>query len=1078
MPEDTHTRQYSFFSKDPPPDLSYPMNAPNHRATIELIRQDIRDSENYMIITGYTSLEYLIRQFGDDLSAQEKTEIVLGNEPVIRTHFQSVRPEVRPAVSSASSLPEEIRAFWLEKGISVLLNRPVLNLIEKIKSGEVSFFYRSNLHAKVYKGAGAVMLGSSNFSKPGLETQLEANVRYTKGQAGFEDVTMIADYYHDGAEEWNEEMIQLLEELLRAMTWQETLARAVTLITEGGWIDQYPDAWKNRRSVRLWPTQKKGIAQALYLIERQGSVLVADPTGSGKTRMGAKLLEALLNRLWLQLKQHRSRYQIICPPLVSDGWEKELRHLDWNTSSPVSHGLLSNPNNASSRAAIDAIKEANILLIDEAHNYLNKTSARSRSVIINRADHVVLFTATPINRKSDDLLRLVEILGLDNLDDDAYKTYRELLKAKDQRSPEKMDRLKRYINRFMVRRTKKDLNEAIDQEPESYRDEHNRLCRYPVSTPRMYKTMESEEDIRLANEIDKRVKQLTGVIYLATLKADGYDRSTNERQKAFLKKRLSMAPALTRYNIRNMLRSSRAALVEHLLGTEEAMKQFGIKDFKTGNTGNILDKVRELKKRPPKTNLTIKLPDFLNEPEEWRACCVREEKLLTEIANFAIRISDRRERGKAKKITELIDQEGMILVFDTALITLNLMNQILNEMGYGKKAMVVTGSTGSTKKLLKESFALEAEANKMAALCSDALAEGVNLQRASAVIFLDMPSVIRIAEQRIGRVERMDSPHKKVSVYWPDDSDAFRLKTDRNFFQRHQMVESLIGSNIRLPDEMTERSTRFEEETLSAEQVIEALEKHQEEDRSWEGFEDAFSSMRALVSGEKKLISEEAYNQALDLGEKQKGAWISVIKTGEPFVFAAVENTGISAPYWVLRTGKKKTVQEINEIVTYLRKYLPESEPMPFDKDAEAQLKQMANWLIKHEQETLPNKKKNALNQMKKILPKWLKNANDQSKSWQFKVRDLNNIASGKFGAGTVDYYELANRWLDIAQPILIHWLEEERRSRKNHNIRLQDVNSYLADNPIPEADLNHILDNLPQVKPADERIRAIIIGV
>lgn len=63
------------------------------------------------------------------------------------------------------------------------------------------------------------------------------------------------------------------------------------------------------------------------------------------------------------------------------------------------------------------------------------------------------------------------------------------------------------------------------------------------------------------------------------------------------------------------------------------------------------------------------------------------------------------------------------------------------------------------------------------------MSEGLNLQQASAVVLLDMPSVIRIAEQRVGRVDRMNSPHEEIEVWWPDDSDAFSLKTDKKVFQ-------------------------------------------------------------------------------------------------------------------------------------------------------------------------------------------------------------------------------------------------------------------------------------------------------
>jgi len=1077
--------QGDIFQTPPVDAKAYPLNAGGQEPASRFIRQDIRESNNYLIITGYSSLAYLIEELGKPkLNARNCVEVVLGNEPLALASVASggVLGNRQPVYSStrALRLPDEIRQFWLAQGISVLLNGPVLNMIEKIKFGKVSFFYHTNLHAKVYKGDGAVMLGSSNFSAAGMGAQKEANVRKEFGEEGFTEIGSIATYYRQLAHEWNEEMIGLLEELLREMSWQETLARAVALILEGSWIEKYPDAWRLNRSSRLWPTQRKGIAQALYLLERQGSVLIADPTGSGKTRMGAKLLEALLNKLWIQLKPHRSRYMIVCPPLVREGWRQELRHLDWNTSDPVSHGLLSNPEHRASAEALENVKRAHILLIDEAHNYLNKNSIRSRSVVVNRADHIILFTATPINRRSDDLLRLVEILGLDNLDDEAYKTYKELLGSKDSRSPEKMDQLRRYVNRFMVRRTKKELNEAVDQEPDEFTDVMGNKCRYPVSRARLYKTGETTADKEIAAQIEELIQHLKGIIYISNLTADSYDRQTPEREQAFLKKRLSMGAALTRYNIRNMLRSSRAALVEHLAGTTEAMREFGIDSFKQSDTGNIIERVETLMRDLPATNLKIELPDFLTQKEVWEETCRAEIEALRQIQHLATKMSQAREEGKASQIIKMIDKHGMLLVYDTALITLTLMQQLLAEKGYDDKAMVVTGSTGKTKKMLTSGFALEAEKAEMAALCSDALSEGVNLQRASAVLFLDMPSVIRIAEQRIGRVERMDSPHKEVFVYWPDDSEEFRLKTDRNFYQRHQMVESLIGSNITLPEELMERSDEFEEESLTTEQVIAAFDDHQEKDRSWEGFEDAFSSLRGLVSGKKAMVDEPLYDEVKRMNQTT-GTWISVVKSPVPFTFLALEGSDSSAPSWLLRIGDEKPIAEINQIAAWFQKNLRNAEQDDFNDAAEKQLREAVHWLNRHEQEMLPNKKQNALNQIQKVLPQWLKNAeslkiDDETLGYMKKLSDLIKTKPGA-SEPVPDWYELANRWLDITQPVLIYWLENERRNRKYQNIRLQDINGYLKKHPHGLRELKHLLDELPIIEPAEKRIIAVIIG-
>ncbi len=62
--------------------------------------------------------------------------------------------------------------------------------------------------------------------------------------------------------------------------------------------------------------------------------------------------------------------------------------------------------------------------------------------------------------------------------------------------------------------------------------------------------------------------------------------------------------------------------------------------------------------------------------------------------------------------------------------------------------------------------------------------------------------VVRIAEQRAGRVDRMDSPHQTIEAWWPQDAPEFALSSDEHFLERYETVESLLGSNMPLPDEM------------------------------------------------------------------------------------------------------------------------------------------------------------------------------------------------------------------------------------------------------------------------------------
>jgi hypothetical protein len=70
--------------------------------------------------------------------------------------------------------------------------------------------------------------------------------------------------------------------LLQVVTRQEALARACAELLEGDWAQGVVS--NQEHSAQPWPSQAADIAQALWVVENLGSVLVADAMGSAKTR--------------------------------------------------------------------------------------------------------------------------------------------------------------------------------------------------------------------------------------------------------------------------------------------------------------------------------------------------------------------------------------------------------------------------------------------------------------------------------------------------------------------------------------------------------------------------------------------------------------------------------------------------------------------------------------------------------------------------------------------------------------------------------------------------------------------------
>jgi hypothetical protein len=162
---------------------------------------------------------------------------------------------------------------------------------------------------------------------------------------------------------------------------------------------------------------------------------------------------------------------LACPPAVRETWQREALNCGVSIM-PVSHGLLSRPVRTGQRIEVGHVNRAQVLAVDEAHDFLSEESNRTRHVRDSVADHVLLFTATPISRGAEDLLSLVGLLGTDNFDDDTLEVLEQLdhgLRLGEALPSQQRDLLRKEIQRFTVRRTKTALNELVARDEDAYR---------------------------------------------------------------------------------------------------------------------------------------------------------------------------------------------------------------------------------------------------------------------------------------------------------------------------------------------------------------------------------------------------------------------------------------------------------------------------------------------------------------------------------------------------------------------------------------------------------------------------------
>lgn len=1050
----------------------FPLNFKSLGRKVEfIVYKDIEESSEYIIITGFTSLSNLVDFFGrKDFERLKKVKLLIGFEPNIRGRKKYVK----------LNLDKEIKDYWLKKGLSIMLGGAIINLIDKINKGEVEFKYKDKLHAKIYVGNESAVLGSSNFSKNGLRDQEEANIRINKNngqveEKQYEAIKQIAESYYEGAISYNDKMKELLMELIREVTWEEALARAIAEILEGNWLNDYKAILTKLEQTKLWPTQWKGITQAISILQAHSNVLIADPTGAGKTKLCASLILALKHWLYEIGKNYKTNSVIICPPLVVSKWKGEFWSLKRTDNSEISMGLLSNAGSNNQKLVLANLTHANILTIDEAHNYLSPTSNRTGLIKSNRADYKILVTATPISKKVEDLLKLIELLDIDNLDDNDFERYKALInKPYLQSKDEDIQNLRTFISKFTVRRTKKSLNKEIEKEPEKYTNVLNRTCKFPKQKEKTYKTKETEADKEIVKQINELTIKLKGVTYLTSFHKPNFEISKQESLEGYIKKRIGAGKALSTYMIRAALRSSHIALMEHIEGSQKAMDYFQFKG-KSNHTGNKINKISDLiklDKLPRRNNIFYKelFPSWLVSKEEYMTTCKQELEIYKKISSLAKKLSGQRELGKVEELVNISKKHKHILAFDSTVITLYYLKKLFEEKYPNQKLLVASGSEkDNDSKKVMELFNLQSESKENCiALCSDKMSESIDLQKASSIVLLDLPSVLRIVEQRIGRVDRMDSLHQEIEIYWPDDSEEYSLKTDGRLIQTNDMVEDLFGSNFEIPTVLKEKHFS---KTNSTDSIIKEYKDFIDKDESWSGIHDSFQSVIDLKEGKNALISEVVYEEYKDVSSEVKTR-VSFIESDKEWCFIALKGDKIKSPRWYFIDGSNNIYTDFLDVCNLLRKNISrESQKLKWDENS---LNRFIKLFKQKERELLPPKKKRALAVAEFILLSKAKDKDINIKLKQSIKSMLNLLKSNSIEA--VDYERLAEEWIGILQPYLNEKRELNRR-RKNV-LNLSSLKSGYKKIVLDIDQLNEMIENITIVDEIDNKIASCIIGV
>ena len=313
-------------------------------------------------------------------------------------------------------------------------------IVSALKTGQIKcrVYRKDKFHAKAYIThaqsavvGSAALVGSSNLTYPGICDNVELNVQITGSQ-----VSALQEWYDrhwQDAEDVTPDILRVIEHHTKERSPFEIWAKALFEYARDR--GPSPDDWDKETSIifpKLAGYQRDAYKNLVEIASRYGAAFLCDGVGLGKTYVGLMLIERMIGH-------HGKRVVLFAPKAAKeDVWEPVfeslLPHLSSDFQPLVSycHTDLQRSGKWPDRIS-RTIKDADVILIDEAHHFRNpgvagtgdKDPSRYRKLqqYINqpksRPKQVFFLTATPINNSVHDFRH---ILGLVTGENQAYFT--------------------------------------------------------------------------------------------------------------------------------------------------------------------------------------------------------------------------------------------------------------------------------------------------------------------------------------------------------------------------------------------------------------------------------------------------------------------------------------------------------------------------------------------------------------------------------------------------------------------------------------------------------------------------------
>lgn len=372
------------------------------------------------IATGYFEIGALLA-LKEQWQKVEQIRLLIGDEVSLRTR--------RAFAEGLRKINDRLDAsLETEKSQNDFLHG-VPALVAAIRAGQIQcrVYRRDKFHAKCYlthsraKVVGSFgLVGSSNFTVPGLGDNVELNVQIRGPEVGL--LQAWYEQHWEAAEDITPDILRTLEHHTEPRPPFEIWFKALDEYFRGQALT--PDVWDQQES-QMFGTldkyQQDAYRNLLVIAQRYRGAFLCDGVGLGKTFVGLMLLERMV--------AHEGKRVVLFAPKAAreDVWEpviaRYLPHLNSRFVNFVlfNHTDLQRKNNFGRDLEL-TLRDADVVIIDEAHHFRNpgvkgegiKEPSRYRKLQTllsesRRPKTLFLLTATPVNNSVHDFRCMIEL---------------------------------------------------------------------------------------------------------------------------------------------------------------------------------------------------------------------------------------------------------------------------------------------------------------------------------------------------------------------------------------------------------------------------------------------------------------------------------------------------------------------------------------------------------------------------------------------------------------------------------------------------------------------------------------------